>query len=96
MIANPDLHESIAMRLRRERIRLDFTEAAFAELCGHNASHVTAWESGESHPSAAALACLARHGVDIMLVLTGTSPSTNPTADEIVLDLTADHQPPIK
>jgi DNA-binding transcriptional regulator YiaG len=66
-----DLHESIGQRLHRERVRLAYTEAAFGELCGHSATSVTEWEVGVAHPSAAALACLARHAVDVLYVLTG-------------------------
>ncbi len=86
-VQSPDLHESIGQRLRQERSRLGYSEAAFGELCGHNAANVEAWELGAAHPSAAALACLSRHGVDVLYVLSGIRIAKK-EVDELVLDLT--------
>lgn len=62
---------TIGKRLKEERERLGFTVVAFAEAAGSKKHTVIDWQNDVSSPPAAKLAMLARHGVDVMYVLTG-------------------------
>ncbi|RYZ86393.1 MAG: XRE family transcriptional regulator [Proteobacteria bacterium] len=62
----------IGMRLRDERIRLNYLQKDFAAIGGVMANAQSKYEHGQRSPSALYLAKLAEIGVDVLYVLTGT------------------------
>ena len=62
----------IGSRVREERERLGFSQQAFADLGGTSMRAEQDWERGASAPKADFLTVAARHGVDVLYVLTGT------------------------
>lgn len=62
---------SIGERLREERERLRFSQAAFGELGGVKANAQGNYEKGDRYPDAAYLAAVAEKGVDVLYVVTG-------------------------
>lgn len=63
--------DTIADRLRGERIRLDLSQTAMAALAGVRKGTQLAWEAGRSSPTAAALASFAEAGADVQFIVTG-------------------------
>lgn len=61
----------ISDRLREERERLRFSQAAFGEIGGVKANAQGKYEKGERSPDASYLAALAERGVDVLYVVTG-------------------------
>lgn len=61
----------IGDRLREERERLRFSQAAFGELGGVKANAQGNYEKGDRYPDAAYLAAVAEKGVDVLYVVTG-------------------------
>ncbi|WP_301233926.1 helix-turn-helix domain-containing protein [Pandoraea cepalis] len=74
--------ESIGERLRAERKRLGLSLKAFGALGGVSEKTMVLYEKGERTPDAGFVACLARHGVDALFVVTGKADSASLTADE--------------
>ena len=62
---------SIGDRLREERKRLGPTIAEIAKAVGKSSKTQERYELGERSPDAAYLAAIARHGVDVLYVVTG-------------------------
>jgi transcriptional regulator with XRE-family HTH domain len=62
---------AIGDRLRRERERLGLSQTDFAALAGASKRAQIRYEAGERSPDAEYLARLARHGVDVLWVITG-------------------------
>ena len=63
--------ESIGERLRAERLRLGFTQDAFADQVDVGRKTQSNYESGERSPDAQYLAAAAGLGVDVGFVITG-------------------------
>lgn len=63
--------DTIGERLREERERLDFSQAAFGAIGGVAKRAQIHYEQGERSPDANYLAALAKVGVDIRYVVTG-------------------------
>lgn len=62
----------IGIRLREERDRLGLSQKVFGEIGGVEANAQGKYESGHRVPKADYLAAVARRGVDVLYVLTGT------------------------
>lgn len=62
---------SFGERLRIERVRVGMQQLEMAEACEVSRKTISVWERGEQTPNAAVLAMMARHGVDILYVVTG-------------------------
>ncbi|MGP8492713.1 helix-turn-helix domain-containing protein [Paraburkholderia fungorum] len=81
----------IGPRIKEERERLRF-QAVLAEAVGVTRQSVLNWESGAAQPPAAALAAMARLGLDVLYILTGersqpvTPQELLPEVDRIFLD----------
>lgn len=60
-------------RIKGERTRLGYTQAAFAKACGVHRNTQIKYESGEREPDTSYLAAIAQIGVDVGYVLTGKS-----------------------
>ena len=63
--------DTIGERLRAERERLDFSQAAFGAIGGVAKRAQIHYEQGERSPDASYLAAVAKVGVDIRYVVTG-------------------------
>ncbi|WP_083554751.1 helix-turn-helix transcriptional regulator [Novosphingobium sp. NDB2Meth1] len=76
----------IGGRLKAERDRLGLTQAGLAKLAGIVKGTVGEWEKGTSYPNAAALACFAHAGVDLLYIVTGLrqeTPGAPPESPEL-------------
>jgi transcriptional regulator with XRE-family HTH domain len=62
----------IGIRLREERDRLGLSQKAFGEIGGVEPNAQGKYEGGHRAPKADYLAAVARSGVDVLYVLTGT------------------------
>lgn len=62
---------SLGDRLKEERIRLGYSQPAFAELVDATKQSQIRWEQGRSNPDGAALEAWAKIGVDVLYVITG-------------------------
>lgn len=62
---------TIGQRLREERDRIGMNQTTFAALGGVLKGAQIAYESGKSSPTAAHLAAAAKHGLDVLYVITG-------------------------
>lgn len=62
---------SICERLKEERLRLGYSQSAFAEIVGASKRTQIGWEQGRSSPSGDSFAIWASIGLDILYVLTG-------------------------
>jgi transcriptional regulator with XRE-family HTH domain len=71
----------LGSRLKEERVRLGFTQPAFAEVAGAKKRTLIDWEQGTSSPTAVQLAALAGIGVDVQYVLTGQEEPERPRLD---------------
>lgn len=58
-------------RLREERERLGLSQAAFGELAGVKKNAQFNYEAGNRSPDSEYLSTIAKHGVDVLYVLTG-------------------------
>lgn len=63
----------IGARLRKERERLGLSQRAFGEIGGVEANAQGKYESGNRVPKADYLVAIAKAGVDVLFVLTGTT-----------------------
>ncbi len=63
----------ISERLKSERLRLGYTQPAFALLGGATKQTLINWEAGRQTPNAAFLAAIAAAGVDVLYVVTGVT-----------------------
>jgi transcriptional regulator with XRE-family HTH domain len=63
--------QQIGERLKAERLRVSYSQVAFADACEINRGTLSNWEKGEQTPSAAALGVMAKLGVDVLFVVTG-------------------------
>lgn len=61
----------IGERLREERVRLGFSQAALGEIGGVKANAQGNYEKGDRYPDAAYLAAVSEHGIDVLYVVTG-------------------------
>ncbi|WP_354399262.1 helix-turn-helix transcriptional regulator [Variovorax sp. OAS795] len=72
-----EIRASVSARLKKERERLGWSQAALADAASAARRTVGAWESGATVPGADALALLAQHGFDALYIVTGQrTPST--------------------
>jgi transcriptional regulator with XRE-family HTH domain len=62
---------TIGGRLCEERLRLNMTQPQFGTLVGVGKGTALKWEQGTTYPTAAALAELAKIGVDVHYVIVG-------------------------
>lgn len=62
---------SFGERLRQERMRIGMQQVEMAEACEVSRKTLSVWEKGEQTPNTAVLALMARHGVDVLYVVTG-------------------------
>lgn len=62
---------SAGQRLREERLRLGYSQPAFAGLAGVTKGAVVKWEKGTASPNAIALMAFAEVGADALYILTG-------------------------
>jgi transcriptional regulator with XRE-family HTH domain len=62
----------IGSRLREERKRLNLNQTQLAEVAGISLTSQSHYESGTHRPDSAYLSQVARAGIDILYVLTGT------------------------
>lgn len=58
-------------RIREERERLGFNQSDFAALGSATRKTLFNWETGAAAPSAVVLAAWAKHGLDVLYVVTG-------------------------
>lgn len=74
-------------RLKEERMRLGFSQPAFAALVEASKSSQASWEKGTAYPNAQALDVWARVGVDVAYVVTGNRSlgTDSLTSDELEL-----------
>lgn len=68
---NVEIFQQIGERLKAERLRISFSQVAFADACEINRGTLSNWEKGDQTPSAAALGVMAALGVDVLYVVTG-------------------------
>lgn len=66
-----EIFQQIGERLKAERLRISFSQVAFADACEINRGTLSNWEKGDQTPSAAALGVMAALGVDVLYVVTG-------------------------
>ena len=66
-----EIRASVGARLKEERERLEWSQAALAEAAGASRRAVVAWESGATVPGADSLAALAKHGYDVLYIVVG-------------------------
>ncbi|KAE9640684.1 XRE family transcriptional regulator [Pseudomonas sp. PB103] len=75
----PDAAVTIGDRLRRERARLNMSQHEFGLIGGVQTDAQYKYERGLRIPKADYLAALAKIGVDILYVVTGTNAPMSPT-----------------
>lgn len=76
-------------RIKEERERLGFNQADFAALAEATRKTLFNWESGSASPNAAVLAAWAKHGLDVLYVVTGERLNAQPAVDvaeQVLLD----------
>lgn len=76
---------TVGSRLKEERKRLGFSQEEFATTAGITRRPYTAWESGNTSPTAFQLGALAQAGADVRYIVTGDREGPPPlvlTADE--------------
>lgn len=76
-----EIRSSIGARLREERERLGFSQAAFGQLADIALRTEQDWERGVSSVRADFLSVVAGHGVDVCYVLTGERASARLSLD---------------
>ncbi|WP_180273534.1 helix-turn-helix domain-containing protein [Iodobacter sp. BJB302] len=75
----------ISLRLEEERKRLGFNQDQMAALGGVAKRTYCNYEAGISAPSAVMLEAIAKMGVDIQYIVTGTHSQSALAADELLL-----------
>lgn len=76
-------------RLKEERERLGANQSEFAALAGATRKTLFNWESGTAFPNSSVLETLAKHGLDVLYVVTGQRSNAQPAADaaeQVLLD----------
>lgn len=63
--------DNIGERLREERERLGMSQAAFGQLAGVKKNAQFNYEAGHRSPDSEYLSAVARHGADVLYILTG-------------------------
>lgn len=63
--------DTIGARLRSERVRLGFTQEAFASLAGASKPSQVRYENGDRSPDGNYFSLIAREGADVLYILTG-------------------------
>lgn len=66
-----EIRASVGARLKEERDRLEWSQAALADAVGASRRAVVAWEGGVTVPGADVLALLAQHGYDVLYIVAG-------------------------
>lgn len=66
-----EIRASVGTRLKEERERLGWSQAALADAVGASRRAVVTWEGGATVPGADALAALAPHGYDVLYIVVG-------------------------
>jgi len=66
-----NLINTVGFRLREERAKLGITQAEFAKLAGVTHSTQSLYETNRRRPDSDYLSAIARHGIDVLYVLTG-------------------------
>ncbi|SIQ11263.1 helix-turn-helix transcriptional regulator [Marinobacterium stanieri] len=61
----------LGSRLKEEREAHELSQPGLAELAGTSRRTVIAWEKGDSSPTGVQLSSLAKHGFDVLYILTG-------------------------
>lgn len=84
---------AIEQRIKEERERLGYSQAAFAAVAGKSLRSQTGWEQGRSAPDAKVLAAWAKVGADVLYIVTG-QPSPPAHGDEAGLLLRYRAAPP--
>lgn len=74
--------DNIGERLREERERLTFSQTALGAIGGVLKQAQLKYEKGERFPDAAYLNAIAKVGVDVLYIVTGTRSTTALTPDE--------------
>jgi len=73
--------ETIGARLKKERAALGLNQKDFASLAGQSKTSQLRYEAETRSPDAEYLSIVARHGVDVLYVLTGTRAASVPLPD---------------
>jgi transcriptional regulator with XRE-family HTH domain len=71
---------NIGERIKKERMRLGFSQTAFAALGNASKGSQISWEKGLASPNAYVLSAWAQHGLDVVYVLT-SEPTEKKLAD---------------
>lgn len=71
----------LGARLREERERLGYSQAALADLVGQARKTQTRYEAGANAPDSNYLMAIAGHGADVTYILTGQRSSLPPSPD---------------
>jgi transcriptional regulator with XRE-family HTH domain len=66
-----EIRAKVGVRLKEERDRLGWSQAALADAAGASRRAVVAWEGGNTVPGADALALLSQHGYDVLYIVIG-------------------------
>lgn len=88
-----EIRSIMGERLKDERVRLGWSQAAMAEIAGVSRRATVNWESGESTPGADALALMAQAGLDVLYIVTGeVKPLTSDSVSSDIWALVVDYQ----
>ena len=69
--------DTLGSRLRSERKKIGLSQTAFAELAGLRKQSQVHYETGKRYPDGNYLSAIAKHGVDVLYVLTGRRETGN-------------------
>lgn len=75
---------SIGDRLKKERKRLGYSQAEFAEILGVHRNSQSRYESGEREPEASYLNAIRKAGADVGYVMTGVRDEENDLYNETI------------
>jgi transcriptional regulator with XRE-family HTH domain len=87
--------ESVAERLKEERVRLGASQSEFAELVGVSKVTQSRYESGDRSPDTDYWQAAADAGLDVLYVLTGQHMVGNLSRDEAALIDSYRHADPL-
>ncbi|WP_298151067.1 hypothetical protein [Flavobacterium sp.] len=76
---------SIGQRIKEERVRLNFTQPAFAGLAETTKKSQIDYEKDLTQPKACYLAAIAKVGADVQYIVTGISSANLFSEKEIIL-----------
>jgi transcriptional regulator with XRE-family HTH domain len=82
---------NLGARLKAERERLGLSQTDFAAVAGASKHAQINWEKGAAAPNASALAAWAKHGLDVLYVVTGArsnppAPTGLPSTEPVPID----------